>query len=1222
VARSPLFDIYDPYGFLQQQAELGLLPPSDDDELDVVGIAPLGQQRATIADLMPREEQSGLLSSLAKAGSSGMAAAGWLFDTPGALVRGVLAGKPLSFLGTSDERVTGRELLRQYGMIGDQDTWGNFAGGLAAEVLLDPLTLMNPMAIFGRGALTQTGKAMKATGLLRNAAEQAWEGSAVGAGREAGRGVRSYMRSITPQQAIAEIADPTARADALARWQRQAERFGVDPTDMTGTAASMMDVRIPGTNIGFNTDVFGERFGDWAAEGLDWLGEQSKRNPYTGPLVNTLYAGFHAPSGGTLNPDLQWDSRIAKMHASRADEARELLRQRQLREALGVDAEAVAARERARGTANVPASIPESLRRFNSTDVQRALVDYVESSSVPLAPGVYGPMPKTSGDPLADWVLQNVDEFRGVRDTYMTAVDEARQRAANSGLPDRDWRGSSGTDFFPRQLKWFERIMDPVRPNAQPRVEQPWGRSQTLLDTADNFGRRRRDYTDIPGGQRTFRLLTGGRALQAAPGTPSGLPFDAADLQRRLIAADQIPARQLLDDAFDQLGITRPFREDISNLQVSPKYLNATVPEQQQMMQEALRSLQERQDKLVNIIRGADQQFAQTGTGIFDTPGWTNLSRYERGQSRVLANAERLIPRLENATTVIGAGGLSDGMVQLTDAAQRLGFDSDNFRQMWRRRFQADITNLSVPERLVKQMETVVKSSQAGDAERGMVGLLDGFTNAFKVGALASPAFHTRNTYSGLLNAATFGAANPLDWWAALRASMGSTDALASRLENVPGFENLQPAQRVARFQDLTAANRIGGGNILDDISGLPEQQIRGGWLGAGNEQNVGRAFYDPNRTRGGFANDFFSMRGVGILDRAPTRNRNPFLVLNDAIGSTSEDALRGGVFLNQLRKGVDPGEAADLVRLSQVDYSPQAFTSFERNILKRALPFYSFQKGIVPSIVNNTLYRPGGLMGQSIRGVTRGTEPSEENFIPEHMRQSAAIPLPPEWGGGNPGLQRYLTNIDLPWESTFQLFSPGVGATTSSQIADTIRKTGSNILGMTNPIIKAPLEYFTNRQLYSGRDLTDLYSVLERDFGEIGRPLEQVATNFVPFGTRALGLYRQLTDDRLGTADKYTKAAWNLLAGAKLTDIDQDRAKRQAARDMLNAILETTPGVRTYENITVPEDVLRGMPKEQRDMYLLYKIIQSTAAKQAREKKKQQAALDPLQMLGVLNQF
>jgi hypothetical protein len=125
---------------------------------------------------------------------------------------------------------------------------------------------------------------------------------------------------------------------------------------------------------------------------------------------------------------------------------------------------------------------------------------------------------------------------------------------------------------------------------------------------------------------------------------------------------------------------------------------------------------------------------------------------------------------------------------------------------------------------------------------------------------------------------------------------------------------------------------------------------------------------------------------------------------------------------------------------------------------------------------------------------------------------------------------------------------------------------------------------------------------------------------NLVPFGSRSLGIYRTATDDRLTTPDKLTKLAFNLLAGAKIRDIDTERTKQLAARQMLNEMLQTTPGVRTYENVTVPDEVLRGMPQAQRDMYLLYKVIQSEAAKRAREKKK--ANLDPLQMLGVVNQF
>jgi len=428
-----------------------------------------------------------------------------------------------------------------------------------------------------------------------------------------------------------------------------------------------------------------------------------------------------------------------------------------------------------------------------------------------------------------------------------------------------------------------------------------------------------------------------------------------------------------------------------------------------------------------------------------------------------------------------------------------------------------------------------------------------------------------------------------------------------------------------------SSSQRLASGNVISDISGVEDPgKVGGMYVGSGptiaestrQALQQGRRANPANRTWRNFLGDLASFRGVGITREPRPYQTNPLLAMNDAVGSRSEDALRIGTFLTLIRQGVDPAEAGDTVRRLLVDYSPEAFTGFERNVMKRVAPFYSFQKGILPSIAENTLYRPGGLQGQTIRAVTRGTEPSEDNFIPEYLRQSAAIPLPEGWPsllGGEPaeGLQRYITNIDLPFESTLNLFTPGVGTTAAARFADTVQKSGSNILGQANPLIKAPLEYITNRQLYTGRDMSDLYSVLEQDLGPIGRPLEQAIINFVPFGARGISMYRQLTDDRLDPVDARMKAAFNVLAGVKLTDVDEERTKRQAARGMLNQILETTPGVRTYENITVPDDALRSMPEDQRQMYLLYRILQSDAAKRARERKK--TALDPLEVLGAV---
>ena len=158
MALSPLFDIYDPTGGLRGQMDLGL--PETDEE--ILGIVPLRRRQPQVADLLPEEEKVTLLRQLANAGSSGLAGFGWLLDTPGAMVRGLLSGGPgkalSAFWEDSEQRVTGRELARQYGLAGDKDNWANFAGGLAAEIALDPLSYFG-IGLLGRGAKTAAAKA-------------------------------------------------------------------------------------------------------------------------------------------------------------------------------------------------------------------------------------------------------------------------------------------------------------------------------------------------------------------------------------------------------------------------------------------------------------------------------------------------------------------------------------------------------------------------------------------------------------------------------------------------------------------------------------------------------------------------------------------------------------------------------------------------------------------------------------------------------------------------------------------------------------------------------------------------------------------------------------------------------------------------------------------------------------------------------------------------------
>lgn len=93
-------------------------------------------------------------------------------DKPGRIVRGILGGNfseignivPFSdSLGITDpsKNLSGRDLLRQYGAIGEEDNWGNFLGGMATEMLLDPL---NYLTLGTKTSLTEIGKAAQKAG--------------------------------------------------------------------------------------------------------------------------------------------------------------------------------------------------------------------------------------------------------------------------------------------------------------------------------------------------------------------------------------------------------------------------------------------------------------------------------------------------------------------------------------------------------------------------------------------------------------------------------------------------------------------------------------------------------------------------------------------------------------------------------------------------------------------------------------------------------------------------------------------------------------------------------------------------------------------------------------------------------------------------------------------------------------------------------------------------
>jgi len=1197
MARSPLFDIYDPYGVLQQQAQFGALP---DEDIEPLGVAPLAR-RPQLSDLMPEEEKTGMLRSLANLGASGLTGLGWLLDIPGSFVRGTISGvaegDPFkgarTAFGSSDDRVSGRDLLRQFGVAGDDDNWTNFATGLATEILTDPLTALNPFAIAGKGAAGAAGRALSRAGILDNAALMA---------QKQNMGVRSFLRK--PAREIIGLSD---NPNAMLDFADAARAKGLNPDDLLDQpAAGLMEFRLPGMERGalLGTGAIGDR----VAQGVDAFGEALKTNRFTAPVVNRYTAAFDPTVMEEIDPAKQWRNRGAWAEAQKNE--RDLL-------------EWVAERTRAADKVGKVGDFS-----FSNPRIQAAVRDTIEANRDPAQ------IAKLA-DQEAVAALESVPEWKAWRDDVADRLQETRQKRADLGLEAPDAPSLEGTGFFPSQSVWFNNPQAPDLPNRIGREAVSYERGPRVLNVDDLVGRSRSPKTDLERRSETFRRLMAG---------PEGRA-----LQDRLIAAapEQTPA--IIDDAFAKLGLDSPFskvKADGLSIADLDQYLaqDDILPSDRKAYTKLRKSLIDQQDELKrdlgDTLRLSDRQFSTANMGLFDQHTVNDIVRYGLGDARAQANAKIVLDDLiQNISRTPAASVAGGGNLSFLEAAQSLGFNKDALTKVLQKRLgeDIDVSRLSINEKAIDNLKKLAPGRQAADPS-ALGKFWDTYTNAFKVGALANPAYHTRNLYSGYLSTLMSGGGNPassiLDWYAGRQAGLGNytkrglfglMPSVLDRIKLAPRYANLSDDEAIDAFLRESARNRLGGG-LVNDAEGVTEQAAKALYPGADAAPappliGDNGILYDPNRR----LEEWATVKGIdwgGILGdrRAPAETTNPLLQLHERVGKQVEDANRLGTYIGMLRQGATPDAAAREVFKTQVDYSPRAFTEFERK-LKRLVPFYSYTRGIAPSVVDNLLYRPGHLQGQSIRAISRASEPNEEFFTPEYLRQSAAIPIP----GGSPaeGLQRYVNNIDLPYEGLVNLFSPGIGNTPSQRLLNSAQKTGMNALGMLNPLIKAPLEMIMNRQLYSGRELSDLYSSFENavdpQYGPLARAAEQVFVN-LPGGSKLNSIIRTSADERLSPAERATKLLINNLAGLKVTDVDQERTKRLAARETLDELLQSTPGVRTYENVTVPEDVLRTMPEAQRRQYLLYKIIQSEAAKRARDKKKQEAALDPLQVLGVVN--
>lgn len=856
--------------------------------LEALGLDPV--------QLTPEDEQS-WLRQFASTALSGLSTVGNVLDTPGAAARSLLMGQnPLPGIFDPSLRPSGRDVLESWGALPENqpgfhpisnpmDALGDVAG-FAGEVALDPLTYLS----LGGSALSKGGQVAKNAGLLPDLARVS-----------AGMGPREARLSTTLGDLLAQRVGETA-PDVASRMEavtRAAQGLGVDVSQgvtqaMSGPGLSQSVTlgRSPVLDqpIGALATFMGMPIGtgDTAksiARGMDTLGRTAR-------------------FGNIPGTDFSPGSAVARLFNAPTQEATSRIGQEVLAP------EIFRGRNEARAVArgNVAQDVTDLVREggkyaedtIDASGALRRMFEGVDTSAPEVKP----------------------------------IIDRVRQRLDSMQAQAKEW-GIRAPELVDTQVKYFPRYLSQL-------LKRPGGASQvaSVFDPAQ-IGRQD-VLRNIAGGTDTINKLTRSNPIQ---------DLIEAGAKPKVIAdeiANQFPQ---IESLYVKRGTTlRGPRSQAANL-------DPNIPGARTAIE-----IRNRHQDLATYLKSQGGAFRETG--MFANHPMQDLAVREQNFHEAFDTSKRVLTALADDKLMQEAAkspGRGKG-VPLRRLLPKLGYDTDEaLTKFASLKGMAASTpddlkalgRIRVPTDLANDLARFHKGFTGPEAVGDIVGALDSVTNLFKAGVTTPwPAFHVRNLVSGQFQnwvSGQWSAESVKEANAILKG--GDTQKLATipvvkeiLAQRGLGPEHAGDVVRELAYQHETtsrfhtyAADVVGKVPQGASLSSM-KKDFAGGIGGSdpASLRKVGRQFVGLEK---GTDWNPLNQRGIG------GRVESTFApaVAGQHLGGYIEGLNRLSPFIELLRRGVDPGEAAKRVAASQVDYSGRALTTFEREVMTRAFPFYKF---------------------------------------------------------------------------------------------------------------------------------------------------------------------------------------------------------------------------------------------------------------------------------------
>lgn len=274
-----------------------------------------------------------------------------------------------------------------------------------------------------------------------------------------------------------------------------------------------------------------------------------------------------------------------------------------------------------------------------------------------------------------------------------------------------------------------------------------------------------------------------------------------------------------------------------------------------------------------------------------------------------------------------------------------------------------------------------------------------------------------------------------------------------------------------------------------------------------------------------------------------------------------AEQRMRYGLYKDLLKKGSSADDAARIVRESFYDYG---ISSAENRLVRDIIPFAQFMGKAIPQQAKLFAEKPA-----LASAVANLYAPGRDEPVMPNMEGKVNIPI----GTDEQGNRQFLSNLGLPFEAL------GVLPNLSANPLQAGRDIEQNIVGSSQPLLKAAYSYISGRDPYFGSMPGSYQKVAGQDLGSAGAIINQVLNSGVPFAsavTSPLGTVGKALDERTSLAEM----AVNQLTGARVQTVDPDRAIQQR----LQAYLERDPSIGQFRTFydkgddVVAQDMLAAL--------------------------------------------